>query len=280
MTFLTSSQSGATRNLPGLEQVVRNIEATREVVTEVAGMLDGLPSTDIPVPRSEWTVGEHGAHIAFANIGFGMFAMGLDYPYGDGTRAGLAEANDTALTGFPERDGTALAQHLRTGVETFITAVKAGPPDQECPSPLGRMPMTTLTSYFLIHNLMHGCAISAGLNKDFPFKPEHLSLAWPLVVHAFPSFVNPSAASGVTGCVGINVQGAFDAAFQMESSQLMVLPAPNGPVDCFVEAEPTHFFLVMIKLLTVQEAIDLGHLTVSGANPDLFSRMMQAIDVP
>ena len=265
---------------PGPEQISRTTEAARKVVRKVADMLDGLPSTEIAVPRSEWTVGEQAAHIAFANIGFGMFAMGLEYPYGNGTRAGLAEANEISLLGFPERDGTALAEHLRTGVETFIAAVKAGTPDQECPSPLGRMPLATLTSYFLIHNLMHGCAVAAGLEEEFPFEPEHLALTWPLLVHALPSFVNRNAARGVTGCVRIAVPGAFEGAMQMESSQLTVLPAPTGPVDCEVEAEATHFFLVMIKILTVEEAIELGQMKVSGHDPDLFARMMHAIDVP
>lgn len=282
MTF--SSPASTSRGMPsphpGPEQVYENTEAARTVVNKMADMLDGLASTDIPVPRSEWTVGEQAAHIAFANIGFGMFALGLEYPHGDGTRAGLAGANEVALIGFAERDGPALAQHLRTAVETFITAIRAASPDEEVPSPLGWMPRGTLSSYFLTHNLMHGCAISAGLNKDFPFEPEHLSLVWPLVVHAFPSFVNPNAARGVTGCVRVSVPGAFQAAFQMESSQLTVLPTPTGPVDCFVEAEPTHFFLATVKILTVAEAIELGQMKVSGPNPDLFARMMNAIDVP
>ncbi|HEX2052295.1 MAG TPA: hypothetical protein VHJ78_01035 [Actinomycetota bacterium] len=282
MTFPGTTEASRTmpNPHPGPEQVYQNTEAARSVVNKMADMLEGLPSTDIAVPRSEWTVGEHGAHIAFANIGFGMFAMGLEYPHGDGTRAGLAEANDIALVGFPERDGMALAQHLRTAVETFIAAVRAASPDEEVPSPLGWMPRGTLSSYFLIHNLMHGCAISSGLNKDFPFEPQHLQLVWPLIVHAFPSFVRADAARGVTGTVRVSAPGAFEGAFQMESSQLTVLPAPTGPVDCLVESEPTHLFLVMIKILTVQEAVDLGHMKVSGANPELFGRMMNAIEVP
>ncbi|HYN98262.1 MAG TPA: hypothetical protein VEU28_01155, partial [Actinomycetota bacterium] len=159
---------------PTSEQVARNTEAAREVVMKMADMLDGLPDTSIPVPRSEWNVGEQAAHIAFANIGFSMFAMGLEYPYSDGTQGSLAEENEVSLIGFPERDGTALAQHLRTAVDNFISTVKAGDPDQVVSTPLGKMPRGTLSSYFLIHNLMHGCAIASGLNHDFPFEPEHL----------------------------------------------------------------------------------------------------------
>ena len=264
---------------PTPAEVDRTTDAAREVVLKVADMLDGLETTDIPVPRSEWTVGEQGAHIAFANIGFGMFAMGLDYPHGDGTRDGLAEANDVALIGFPERDGTALAEHLRIGITNFMRAVDAGSIHQECPSPLGNMPLSTLTSYFLIHNLMHGCAIASGLVEDFPFKAAHLEMIWPLVIHAFPSFVNPSASEGVAGSAQI-VVGDFEAVFKMENGELSVLPGDAGPVDCVVVAEPTHFFLTLVQILTVPETIELGQMKVSGSNPDLFARIMNALDIP
>ncbi len=265
---------------PTPEQVAQNSEAAREVVLKVADMLDGLADTAIPVPRSEWNVGEQGAHIAFANIGFSMFAMGLEYPYSDGTQAGLAEENEVSLIGFPERDGTALAQHLRTAVDNFIGAVKNGDPDQEVSTPLGKMPRGTLSSYFLIHNLMHGCAISSALNHDFPVQPEHLPMLWPLVTAKFNQFVNPSASRGVAGTVHVRVPGYLETTFRMQDSQLTILPGFQGAADCTVEAEPTHFFLVIIKLLSVPEAIDLGYIKTSGANPFLFGRIMNAVDVP
>jgi hypothetical protein len=265
---------------PTADQADRNTEAARGVVLKIADMLDGLSDTSIPVPRSEWNVGEQGAHIAFANIGFSMFAMGLEYPYSDGTQGSLAEENEVSLIGFPERDGTALAQHLRTAVNNFIGAVKAGHPDQEVSTPLGKMPLGTLTSYFLIHNLMHGCAISSGLDKDFPFEPEHLPMLWPLITAKFNQFVNPSTSRGVEGTAHISVPGYLEATFTMHDGQLTIRPGLVGAADCRVEAEPTHFFLVLIKLLSVPEAIDLGHVKTSGANPFLFGRMMNAIDVP
>lgn len=275
--FPNTTELGAN---PTHEQVAQNSEAAREVVLKVADMLDGLADTAIPVPRSEWNVGEQGAHIAFANIGFGMYAMGLEYPYSDGTQAGLAEENEVSLIGFPERDGTALAQHLRTAVDNFIGAVKAGDPDQEVSTPLGKMPRGTLSSYFLIHNLMHGCAISSALNHDFPVQPEHLPMLWPLITAKFNQFVNPSASRGVSGTVHVSVPGYLETTFRMEDSQLTILPGFQGAADCRVEADPTHFFLVIIKLLSVSEAVDLGHIKTSGANPLLFGRIMNAVDVP
>jgi hypothetical protein len=264
----------------GADDMLRVGETARGVVEEIASMLQGVEDTSIPVPRSEWTVGDHGAHLAYTNIGFGMFAMGLEYPYGDGTRAGLAEANESFLYGFDERGGPELAQHLRVGVKNFLAQVAVQPPDKECFSPLGRMPLSTLTSYFLIHNLMHGSAISAGLNRPFPARPEHMPMVWPLLVHAFPTFVTESSMRGLLGCVHVHVKGVLDAVFEMDGSRLVLLDAPTGSVDCYVEAEPVHYFLVMMKMLTVEEAVALEQISISGADPALFGRMMDAIDVP
>ena len=180
MTDIFHASSAGRTAIPalstGADDMLRVGETARGVVEEIASMLQGVEDTSIPVPRSEWTVGDHGAHLAYTNIGFGMFAMGLEYPFGDGTRAGLAEANESFLYGFDERGGPELAQHLRVGVKNFLAQVAVQPPDKECFSPLGRMPLSTLTSYFLIHNLMHGAAISAGLNRPFPARPEHMPI--------------------------------------------------------------------------------------------------------
>lgn len=262
------------------QEVLRTGETARDVIDEIAAMLEQLPHTDIPVPRSEWTVGDHGAHLAFTNIGFGMFAMGLVYPYGDGTRTGLAEQNEMSLMGFSERGGPELAQHLVTAADNFLAQLDVRSPDQECFSPLGRMPLRTLTSYFLIHNLIHGCAISAGLNRPFPVKPEHIPSVWPVLVHAFPSFLNESAARAISGSIHLRIEGAPDRVAEMDGSQLTLLEKAGGPVDCEVDAEPIHFFLVATKLMTVEEAVELGKITVSGRDPALFARMMNALDVP
>lgn len=277
---VTGGSPSAYNPTPGPDDVDRNLAAAREVVEQMAGMLDGLADTAVMVPRSEWSVGEHGAHIAFTNIGFGMFALGVDYPYGDGTAAGLAEANEVSLVGFPERDGTALAEQLRQGMETFAQVAGNAPVDQPCPSPLGTMSLGVLTSYFLTHNLMHACAISAGLSRDFPVHAAHLPLVWPMLIHTLPDFVNAAAMQGVSGCIRLSSAGGFEATMQVQDGRLSILPAPAGEVDCYVEGDPVHVFLVLIKMLTADEAVELGHLEVSGKQPGLFARVMRALDLP
>jgi hypothetical protein len=281
METRTGILSGPPSEVPDANEMDRIADASRGTVEEMADMIGRLEDTAIPIPRSEWTVGEAGAHLAFAAIGFSLFARGLYYPYGDGTPQGLADANEAALLGFSERGGPELAAHLREGTRNFLAEVAVRPPDQVCHSPLGEMPLGTLASYFLGHNLMHGVAVSAALDEDFVFRAEHMPLIWPFVCYAFQGpLVDPEAFAGVSACVEIGVRDAFDFAIVFRDGKATLSASAPGPVDCRIDADALHFFLVLIKVLTVQEAIDLGKFSISGPNPDLALRFMEFFYVP
>src|SRR5713226_786431 len=113
--------------------------AAESIAGRVAGMVRGLPDMNLPIPNSEWTVGEAAAHLAFANLGMAMMARGLEIPYGDGTRAGLQEANAVALEGFTERDGAVLADRMVAAVGMVFEEARVQPPDRVCVTPMGRM---------------------------------------------------------------------------------------------------------------------------------------------
>jgi len=267
--------------IPGADETRRIAEASKVTVDELAGMIGSLEDTSIPIPRSEWTVGETGAHLAYAAIGFSMFARGLFYPHGDGTPQSLADANEIGLMGFPERGGPELAGHLLEGTRNFLAEVEVRPSDQICHSPVGQLPLGTLTSYFLTHNLMHGCAVSAALSEDFVFRAEHMPHVWPFICYAFQGpLVDRDALEGVSARVKVSLTDAFDFAITFGNGEAALSLEAGGPADCQLEVDAVHFFLVLIKLLSVQEAVDLGKLTISGANPELGLRFMDFFYVP
>jgi SCP-2 sterol transfer family protein len=267
--------------VPGEEETRRIAEASKAIVDELAGMIGGLQDTSIPIPRSEWTVGETGAHLAYAAIGWSMFARGMFYPHGDGTPQSFADANEIGLMGFPERGGLQLAGHLLDGTRNFLAEVEVRPSDQNCHSPLGELPLGTLTSYFLAHNLMHGCAVSAALNEDFVFRAEHMPHIWPFICYAFQGpLVDPEALEGVSACVKFSLTDAFDFAIVFRNGEAAIVPEAGLPADCHIEVDAVHFFLVLVKLLSVQEAVDLGRLAISGPKPDLGLRFMDFFYVP
>lgn len=281
MEITSPTLSGPPGQMPGEAEMDRIAAASRGTVEEIANMIGKLEDTGIPIPRSEWTVGETGAHLAFAAIGFSMFARGLYYPYGDGTPQGLADANEMSLLGFSERGGPELAAHLRQGTRNFLAELAVRPPDQECHSPVGVMSLGTLASYFLAHNLMHGVALSAALKEDFVFRAEHMPLIWPFVCYAFQGpLVEPEANVQLSACIEIGVRDAFDFAITFRDGKATFSSSATDTADCRIDADALHLFLVLIKVLTVQEAIDLGKFSVSGPNPELALRFMDFFYVP
>lgn len=268
-------------NDPSDEQMFAIAGAARSAVSEVAQMIAGAADTAVAIPRSEWTVGETGAHLAFANIGWGLFARGLEYPYGDGTPSGLAEANEISLMSFPERDGPQLAKRMLEGARGFFAELEVRPADQLCPTPLGRMTLGTLTSYLMVHNLMHGCAVSAALNKQFPAGAGQLEPMWPFVRWCLEGpLVDRSAIKGISACVQVDVQGSFSFAFEIQNEQVRIVASPAMAVDCRMDAEPVHLFLVLIKMLTMAEAVALGKIAVYGDRPETGLNLMSFFHIP
>ncbi|MGH2721353.1 MAG: maleylpyruvate isomerase N-terminal domain-containing protein [Actinomycetota bacterium] len=255
-------------------------QAARAVAGRVAAMVRDLPDTDIPIPRSEWTVGEAAAHLSYANLGMAMMARGLAIPHGDGTQAGLAEANDAALEGDPLRDGPGLAARLVEGARLFFEEVAAQPPGSMCPTPMGEMEIGIFSSYLLMHQLMHGCAIASALGEPYPFEARHLGLVWPFVQYVLPLLVNERA-GGLDACVELRLRdGSFGFALMFDGGGLTAARAPTRPVDCTLTADPLPGFLTLVRILPLEAAVADGSVTMSGPRPDLGLRLPELFDMP
>jgi hypothetical protein len=267
-------------------EVIDRVQVTRaavEVAERVAGMVGRLVDTDIPIPGSDWTVGETAAHLEYTNIGLGLIARGLDVPYGDGTLGGLAEANADSFEFLTDRDGTVLGPRILTAVRVFAAEAVAQPDDRVTNTPMGTMGIDALASYVLTHNLMHGCAIAAALGAASPFRPEHAPLMWPFLRVALERTLDADAAAGLTASIEVTVEGAFSGVLVFDEGRLTVTAAA-GPgtrsVDCHVSIDPETFFLWVVKLVTTPEAIQRGGLKVWGPRPELGSMLPDLFTVP
>ncbi len=122
----------------------KQTEELSKVVARRVGDLLRLPQdTSIPVPNSDWTVGETGAHLAFAMDLCARIAAGEALTYSDGTREGIAAANTESLGGLTERNGAALAGMIESSSTLYS---RAGPlPEGTMRStPAGPMPVDSL----------------------------------------------------------------------------------------------------------------------------------------
>jgi hypothetical protein len=254
--------------------------AAQTIAGRVAAMVRNIPDVNIRIPNSEWRVGEAAAHLAFANLGMAMMARGLEIPYGDGTREGLQEANALALEGFTERDGAVLADRMVAAVDMVFAEAKAQSPDQLCPTPMGTMPVATLTSYLAVHEAMHGSAIATAVNAPWPFDPEHLTVMWPFIEFVMPRVVDAVEAAGVTACYELHFGEVLTVALMIDDGSATAALRPSRPPDCIVSADAQTLFLILVKVLTVQGALDAGDLTLSGPSPDLGLKMTDFFNIP
>lgn len=255
-------------------------QAAETIAGRVAAMVRDTPDVNIQIPHSEWRVGEAAAHLAFANLGMAMMARGLEIPYGDGTREGLAVANEIALEGFTEREGAVLADRMVAGARMVFAEARAQPPDRICATPMGPMPVATLTSYLAVHEAMHGSAIATAVGAPWPFDPEHLPMMWPFIAYVMPKVVDPVELAGVTACYELQFGDAFTCALMIDDGEVVPALRPSRAPDCVVSGDAHTLLLVIVRVLTMKDAVDAGDLRLSGPNPGLGLRMADFFNIP
>ena len=255
-------------------------QAAETIAGRVAAMVRDLPDVNIPIPNSEWRVSEAAAHLAFANLGMAMMARGLEIPYGDGTREGLAVANAVALEGFTERDGAILADRMVAAARMVFDEARVQPPDRICPTPMGRMPVATLTSYLAVHEAMHGSAIATAAGAPWPFDPGHVPLMWPFISYVLPRVTDAVQMAGLTACFELRFGDVFTCALMVQNGTVEPALTPSRPPDCIVAGDAQSLFLVIVKIFTMQDAVDAGDITLSGPRPDLGLRLPDLFNIP
>jgi uncharacterized protein (TIGR03083 family) len=254
-----------------------------DVAGRIAAMVRDLSDTAIPIPRSEWTVGEAAAHLAYTNIGLAIMARGVFIPYADGTRAGFAEANAAALEGYTDRDGPLLAGRIVDGARSFVAEAAAQPPGGTYETPMGSMDLDTFAAYVLTHNLMHGCQIADALGAPYPFEPEHAAMVWRFLAHGIRVMFREEAAAELVpagACITITVGDVVSGALVFGDGTVRVESGVAGEADCHLSADPLTFFRVMLQLVDVTDAVEQGGLRISGSRPELGALLPSLYEVP
>src|SRR5437660_5138583 len=265
---------------PVVADVTAVQQAAETIASRVAAMVRDLPDVNIPIPNSEWRVSEAAAHLAYANLGMAMMARGLEIPHGDGTREGLAVANAVALEGYTERDGAILADRMVAAARMVFDEARVQPPDRICPTPMGRMPVATLTSYLAVHEAMHGSAIATAVGAPWPFDPEHVPLMWPFISYVLPKTVDVVQVAGLTACFELRFGDAFTCALMVRNGSVEPALTPSMPPGCMAAGGAHTLFLVLVKVFTMQEALDAGDIALSGSRPDLGLRLPDLFNIP
>src|ERR1700737_1188461 len=170
-------------------------DACQTVASRVADMIRPLPSTNVPIPGAEWTVGEAAAHLADTKRLAADIAAGASIPYGDGTRTTemFATVNAQRLAEFRERSGAVLAGEIVAATDALVENANRQPTTYTVQAPMGTMDIGTFLSYMLTHLLQHGCAIAGALGEDPLVEAAHIELVLPFLTMAMPVVADQEA---------------------------------------------------------------------------------------
>lgn len=240
----------------------------KEMARRIAGMIRPLgANTAIPVPRSDWTVGEHAAHLAYAKDFMARCLAGESLRHGDGTREGLAAANLELLIGYTERNGAILADRLESAVDTFYRRASSMPPHATATSPVGMLPVDTYASYVLTHLMMHGEAMAQGLRRPSILDRQSIVAALPFVCFAIEKFVDHDAVRGFTAAYAVHMRGGPTFYVTFDNGEVRVTSTKVRRVDCHISADPVALFRVGVRLTQQWGPIAQLKLTTWGPKP-------------
>ncbi|WP_317446985.1 maleylpyruvate isomerase family mycothiol-dependent enzyme [Streptomyces collinus] len=267
-------------------------QAIRGTAGDIAALLRGARDTAVPVPGSEWTVGEAAAHLALANELMADLAAGRERPYGDGTPQSLAGANERSLADFTERRAEPLATMITEQAEAFLdamarpaaagsaegadTAGEAGMPT----TPLGPMGRDVLASYLLTHMLGHGYDLARALGRPHMIDRARVGLCMPFMRAVMPRVADAGATAGLTARYTIRLRGGETFGVSLADGTVRVTAGPPDGSDCTILIEPTAFLLIALGRRDPWRAIGRGQIVAWGRRPWLAPRFPTLFKAP
>ncbi|MFD3925457.1 maleylpyruvate isomerase family mycothiol-dependent enzyme [Streptomyces sp. NPDC058614] len=260
--------------------------AIRETAGDIATLLKDTSDTTVPVPDSEWTVGEAAAHLALANELMADLAAGRQRPYGDGTTQSLAEANAQSLAAFGERGAGPLASMITEQADAFLDATdRAAVADEsavgpELVTPLGPMDRNVLASYLLTHMLGHGYDFARALNRPHMIDRDRVGLCMPFMLSVMPRVVDTAAVADLTIRYAIRLRGGAAFGVSLGDGAVQVAPTPPDRPDCTILIDPVAFLLIALGRRNPWRAIGQGQVVAWGRKPWLAPRFPTLFTAP
>ncbi|WP_030616916.1 maleylpyruvate isomerase family mycothiol-dependent enzyme [Streptomyces fulvoviolaceus] len=260
-------------------------QAIRETAGDIATLLKDASDTAVPVPDSEWTVGEAAAHLALANELMADLASGHERPYGDGTPQSLAAANAQSLATCEERRAQPLASMIIEQADVFLDAVERATSDEDTTdstlvTPLGPMDRNLLASYLLTHMLGHGYDLARALHRPHMIDRDRVGLCMPFMLSVMPRVADTAAIADLTVRYTVRLRGGAAFGVSLADGAVQVTPTPRQRPDCTILIEPVAFLLIALGRRNPWRAIGQGQVIAWGRKPWLGPRFPTLFTAP
>jgi uncharacterized protein (TIGR03083 family) len=260
-----------------------DIEAVRRSLgaqtSQTGELLRSMDDPGIPIPDSEWTVGEAAAHLAIGAEGYSEYARGLTRRHPIDI-TDVAGSTRRALEAMPERDGDKLAAMLESGVELFLDATAGyGAEDPVRWHSDMMLPCATITSFLLVEQIVHGWDIAGAISAPWTIPPDSARLVIAAVGPFLAFAVDREAAADVQGEYELSIDGGPRFFAACRCGGLTIGTSPTGTVDCRLSGDPVTWLLALWGRLPWAELLADGRITAEG-DPTLAARFKSLLRDP
>ncbi len=254
--------------------------ALEDQTPRTMALLATITDPGLPIPGSEWTVGEAAAHLAVTAEGYSEYARGRDrrYPVDP---ADIPGSHRRAFAAMPERDGAKLADMLAAGIGDFLNVTRGRSADHPLRwhGPL-TLSCATTTCTLLGEQLLHGWDIAGTVHAPWDLDPDAARLVIAGVAPLFELRTNRGGGVRIEAGYELDVAGGPRLFAWFRDGRLRFDTSPSGAVDCRLGADPVTWLLALYGRVPWDEVLAAGQVTVAGGETALAAQFKSQLRNP
>jgi SCP-2 sterol transfer family protein len=257
--------------------------ALRALTPRTVALVASIPNLDVPMPGSEWTVGEAAAHLIIGAVDYSEHARGVKECYSinptERTPTERTRSHRRSLAAMVQQDGDKLDAKLQLGVGAFLDATAGRAAEDLLPWHSGRsLSCAAMTCLLIGEQLLHGYDMAGALSVEWPIETEPARLAVQAVLPLLPALVDGETAKGVNATYELAVDGEPRVMARFRDGIGSIAPSENGAVDCSLSGDPVAWLVALYGRVAWEELLWMGRVKVTDGDATLgagFKRLLR-----
>lgn len=237
----------------------------RGLTPRTVALLSAMPDPGVPMPGSEWTVGEAAAHLVIGAVDYSQHAGGVQQCYRI-EPADKAESHRRALAAMSERGGYKLGAELQQGIDAFLDRTEGRAAEDLLPWHLHAQPCATMTCLLIGEQLLHGYDMAQALGAEWPLEPEPARLVVQAWLPLLPLLIDSEGAEGVDATYEVAVDGCPPVLARFRDGTVSVDPPEDRPADSRLSGDPVTWLLAFYGRAGWEELLRAGRVQVTGGD--------------
>lgn len=242
-------------------------------------LIGSMTDLGIPIPGSEWTVGQAAAHLARDAELYAEYAQGIARPAST-DRTDLAGSHHRQLAERMTQGTPQLGTDLQLGIDTFLTATEGRGAEDLLPWHRGALPCITMTGLLIGEQLLHGYDIAQALDVEWPIGEQPARLTVRAVMPVLPALIDSAAATHIDTAYELAIDGGPRVIVRFPAGTASTNPADATAIDCQLSGDPVAWLLGLYGRVRWEQLLRTGRVRVTSGDAALGETFKQLLRNP